>query len=1235
MSQKKVKHDPILNRDREQDDSGVLGKGGKVDAIDFNDDYTNPIIREGRVWWNGSEYTLNVDTGVGPVLQVGQEQYVLFYNDTGVQINNGECLHPVGGTVSGGVIVPTVELADASDWEKCQGTLFVATSDVANGSIGFGTSFGKVRGVDTSTLGAGAQIWVSDTTPGAFVNTQPQFPSFVISAGGTLNADPTDGEIFVSFTTRVEDTFINGWDGSIRESFDFLVSSDGATITGTLSNPHATNTKLNLVFSTGLYAFDAPTDGTITLTAGTDTNPQKNYVYIPESTKVLTLSTTGWPDDIEHCKVAFLYLRSASKTQTDDALINQNWNDHVKKDDDNGHILHITERMRQDAAKWDNGVLATCTVAGTPSTVDVSTTAGAVYQLHKQTFPAQNTATGDEVHVVNDSVVPFKDVSDLETITLDANGDTLANRSFSFVLWGVQNKSGEESHIMINLPTGSYLKNNPEAAVNDASNYSVYNIPDEFKSTGFLIARFTYQLESNGTDWTLYDTQDLRGFQPSNAAGGAGGGGGASEFTALTDTPSAYTGEGKKMLFVGESEAGVEFASNAYWDETNVRLGIGTDAPEQILDISGNNILVGADNGTNVRTDGVGKVFRMLIPNTTNSVAPLLAFFATNGFITYGGGSSLGTAATSLRFNTAPDQNTTVGTEQMRITGAGNLGIGTTNPQAKLHVNGGTGSLSTGLAFGDGDSGFYESADDTITMDLGATFPNRWTFTGAAFYGPLATRRAYVSGFTATDTVPVYSFQGDIDTGLGSASDDQISLIAGGVEQLRLTQNDAASDTAYFTGDVGIGTNAPGAALDIETNAGDLYGTIVFETTNAGVLRTNLRASGIQEWYLHSGVAEVGSIQYTTPGGLPGIVFFNTSGTGRSQIKHLTTTGGIGFGAGTGSSDPGAQMVLTTGGDVGIGTTSPSKMLTVGGDGVNGEFLVQANTNSEWFKVEAGNVSFNDQGGYTSVGGAGDLGARMNIGPLSNSGKAALALTGVASPTANIFEVNSIGDLGGDYFVIDKDGQIGIGTTSPSYPLHVDMGDNGSLMVEYDDTATGWGEVAFKDAAASKKWGIGVLADTHSETDRQNGLFFFQYNDKNDTAVSEYRMLIDDSGNVGIGTGAPSERLEVNNTIVFTSEFDNGNSGTADTIDWGAGNKQKSTLTGNVTYTFTAPGGVGNFLLKIVQDATGSRTVTWPASVKWPGGTAPTLSTAANAIDIVTFYYDGTSYYGTSSLAFA
>ena len=104
-------------------------------------------------------------------------------------------------------------------------------------------------------------------------------------------------------------------------------------------------------------------------------------------------------------------------------------------------------------------------------------------------------------------------------------------------------------------------------------------------------------------------------------------------------------------------------------------------------------------------------------------------------------------------------------------------------------------------------------------------------------------------------------------------------------------------------------------------------------------------------------------------------------------------------------------------------------------------------------------------------------------------------------------------------------------------------------------------------------------------------------------------------------------------------EYDNGSSGTTKTIDWNNGAEQKISMTGNCTFTFTAPtgdtGNVWRLRLKLVQDGTGSRTVTWP-TIKWAGGAAPTLTTTATTgTDIITFEYDGTSYFGVSSLNFA
>lgn len=48
-------------------------------------------------------------------------------------------------------------------------------------------------------------------------------------------------------------------------------------------------------------------------------------------------------------------------------------------------------------------------------------------------------------------------------------------------------------------------------------------------------------------------------------------------------------------------------------------------------------------------------------------------------------------------------------------------------------------------------------------------------------------------------------------------------------------------------------------------------------------------------------------------------------------------------------------------------------------------------------------------------------------------------------------------------------------------------------------------------------------------------------------------------------------------------------------------------------------------IIETVQDATGSRLVTWPASFSWAGGAAPTLSVAAGAVDVVTGTYNATA----------
>jgi putative exporter of polyketide antibiotics len=80
-------------------------------------------------------------------------------------------------------------------------------------------------------------------------------------------------------------------------------------------------------------------------------------------------------------------------------------------------------------------------------------------------------------------------------------------------------------------------------------------------------------------------------------------------------------------------------------------------------------------------------------------------------------------------------------------------------------------------------------------------------------------------------------------------------------------------------------------------------------------------------------------------------------------------------------------------------------------------------------------------------------------------------------------------------------------------------------------------------------------------------------------------------------------------------------------IDLNAGPIHSVTLGASNTLSITNSAIGKVFMLRIIQDATGSRTVTWFSTIKWIGGSAPTLSSSANAIDVFGFTCTGTNTY--------
>ena len=99
----------------------------------------------------------------------------------------------------------------------------------------------------------------------------------------------------------------------------------------------------------------------------------------------------------------------------------------------------------------------------------------------------------------------------------------------------------------------------------------------------------------------------------------------------------------------------------------------------------------------------------------------------------------------------------------------------------------------------------------------------------------------------------------------------------------------------------------------------------------------------------------------------------------------------------------------------------------------------------------------------------------------------------------------------------------------------------------------------------------------------------------------------------------------------YTEETVTANTSTAYTIDLANGSVQILTLTGNCTFTFPTATAGRSFILILKQDGTGSRTVTWPAAVKWPAGTAPTITSTASKADKYIFTADGTNWIGSNA----
>ncbi len=183
---------------------------------------------------------------------------------------------------------------------------------------------------------------------------------------------------------------------------------------------------------------------------------------------------------------------------------------------------------------------------------------------------------------------------------------------------------------------------------------------------------------------------------------------------------------------------------------------------------------------------------------------------------------------------------------------------------------------------------------------------------------------------------------------------------------------------------------------------------------------------------------------------------------------------------------------------------------------------------------------------------------------------------------------------------------VGIGTTGPGAKLSI-VAPTGTNVLTLQAGSN-----------ASAYWQIGQNAGGGTNDDTFS-IYSGTYGPSHNYAPV---MTANNAGNVGIGTTNPLHKLDVNGSF-YSELVVKGNCTGAVTIDWNAGNTQHCVLTGNVTFTFSNGQSGGSYKLVLKQGGTGSYTVTWPASVRWGSGVAPTLTTTVGKTDYAGFFYNG------------
>ena len=177
----------------------ISGSITSVNYIDFNTGSAVPAHQSGRIFWDNTDGALSVYNAEADItLQVGQESWIRVYNASGVLITDGTPVRLVGSHGD----VPEIQLAQSvqisGSIDRGNQIIGLATHDIEINTIGYVTTEGIVRGLNTNVFSDGDRLFVSSSA-GKITNIPPSAPYEVIPVGVVVKAGPGgSGIIYVS-----------------------------------------------------------------------------------------------------------------------------------------------------------------------------------------------------------------------------------------------------------------------------------------------------------------------------------------------------------------------------------------------------------------------------------------------------------------------------------------------------------------------------------------------------------------------------------------------------------------------------------------------------------------------------------------------------------------------------------------------------------------------------------------------------------------------------------------------------------------------------------------------------------------------------------------------------------------------------------------------------------------------------------------------------------------------------